>query len=385
MDKRGTILYIGGFELPDKNAAAHRVLSIGKILREIGYKVVFISVDKEIDQEDHILKTKKIVMGFDTYALPHPSSDMLRHLTSIEGYRHVLSLYPDTFAVICYNYPAVAFERIRHDCKHRNIFVLADCTEWYGSKGRNILFRIVKQMDSFLRMRVIQHRIDALFVISSYLSGIYRNKRNVILPPLVDLDEDKWKAIEMIEEKSIRLVYAGESGPEKEELRMCIQILHKLTDIDFTFHVVGETLAHYRKRFPADNDKIEALGDKIVFLGRLSHQDTLDHIKQAHYIVFFREENRVSKAGFPTKFVESISCGTPVITNRSGDLQSYLIEGKNGYFVDLYQADTQIRAILARKDTENSMMKEYCRASKRFDFHDYIMPVKHLMEKLVEE
>ena len=30
--EKGTILYIGGFELPDKNAAAHRVLSNGKIL-----------------------------------------------------------------------------------------------------------------------------------------------------------------------------------------------------------------------------------------------------------------------------------------------------------------------------------------------------------------
>ena len=29
--KKRTILYVGGFELPDKNAAAQRVLSVAKI------------------------------------------------------------------------------------------------------------------------------------------------------------------------------------------------------------------------------------------------------------------------------------------------------------------------------------------------------------------
>lgn len=35
------VLYIGGFELPDKNAAAQRVLSIGKAYRLLGYDVLF--------------------------------------------------------------------------------------------------------------------------------------------------------------------------------------------------------------------------------------------------------------------------------------------------------------------------------------------------------
>ena len=41
------ILYIGNFELPDKNAAAHRVLGIAKALRECGNNVSFVGVNKE--------------------------------------------------------------------------------------------------------------------------------------------------------------------------------------------------------------------------------------------------------------------------------------------------------------------------------------------------
>ena len=38
--KKETVLYIGGFQLPEKNAAALRVVANAKILRELGYRVV---------------------------------------------------------------------------------------------------------------------------------------------------------------------------------------------------------------------------------------------------------------------------------------------------------------------------------------------------------
>ena len=43
MKTNNSVLYIGGFDLPDKNAAAHRVLNNGKVLRELGYEVVFVT------------------------------------------------------------------------------------------------------------------------------------------------------------------------------------------------------------------------------------------------------------------------------------------------------------------------------------------------------
>ena len=43
MGDKKTVLYIGGFELPDKNAAAHRVVGIAKGLKTLGYNVVFLN------------------------------------------------------------------------------------------------------------------------------------------------------------------------------------------------------------------------------------------------------------------------------------------------------------------------------------------------------
>lgn len=50
-EKKGTILYFGGFELPEKNVVTHRVLNNAKLFREFGFKTVFLGVEKSITEE----------------------------------------------------------------------------------------------------------------------------------------------------------------------------------------------------------------------------------------------------------------------------------------------------------------------------------------------
>ena len=47
-----------------------------------------------------------------------------------------------------------------------------------------------------------------------------------------------------------------------------------------------------------------------------------------------RPQNRVSMAGFSTKFVEAISCGTSVITTDTGDLKSIIKSTGAGIIVN---------------------------------------------------
>ena len=46
-----TVLYIGGFELPDRNAAAQRVFGIANALRKLGYNVVFLNALKSCENK----------------------------------------------------------------------------------------------------------------------------------------------------------------------------------------------------------------------------------------------------------------------------------------------------------------------------------------------
>lgn len=56
------ILYVGGFQLPDKNAAAQRVVNIAKALRDLGHEVIFLHNVKDVKKA-----VWKIYYGFRCY------------------------------------------------------------------------------------------------------------------------------------------------------------------------------------------------------------------------------------------------------------------------------------------------------------------------------
>ncbi|TXC77014.1 glycosyltransferase family 4 protein [Metabacillus litoralis] len=335
---KGTIIYIGGFSLPDKNAAAHRVLSNAKILKEIGHKVVFIDIDNQLRYDEKSKITCKKIQDFDCWSIPYPKSNKqwIHYLISIDFFLGVLNHYSDVKAVICYNYQSVAFIKIKNYCIKNNIKIFADCTEWYSTAGNNLIFKIIKGFDSYLRMRIIQKKLDGIIVISRYLENFYKNCKNVVrIPPLVDLSEEKWNHLtsKSILDK-VLIVYAGNPGKDKDKLNLVIEGINKLDKMyNFEFYVIGITKKQYLKDYENHKEIIGKLDDKVKFLGRLPHQESLNMVKKANYSMFIRENNRMTKAGFPTKFVESISCGTPVITSKNSDLEEYVTEGENGHFV----------------------------------------------------
>ncbi len=347
MNNIGTIIYVGGFELPDKNAAAHRVLNNGKIFRDLGYNVVFIGIDKSLKKSSNILETFKKVQGFDTWAIPYPSSmlDWSKYLIHTKNIEKIIEKY-DTSMVIAYNYQALALNRLRRYCIKHNLKIISDCTEWYSTKGTGLLFKIIKGTDSFLRMRIVQKKLDGVIVISNYLKSYYEKYiPTIILPPLVDLHEEKWKMLSFknnINDK-IRIVYSGTPGREKDKVNYLIDILYGLNNRNnIIMDIVGISQEEFLKVYPRYESEIISLSDNLVFHGRVSHTKSLNILKNADVCMFIREDNVTTKAGFPTKFVESLSAGTPVITTKSSDLIDYLDVGNDGYFIgDINDSDTQ--------------------------------------------
>ena len=94
-------------------------------------------------------------------------------------------------------------------------------------------------------------------------------------------------------------------------------------------------------------------------------------LKCADFAMFLRDDNRVSRAGFPTKFVESISAGVPVITNKTSNIEDYLIPGKNGFFVDIDHASKEIKDILSRDLQELKAIKANV-DDNLFDYNNFV-------------
>lgn len=374
-----TVLYVGGFELPDKNAAAHRVLANAKILRELGYRVCLIGIDKTLPKKTDPEPTEKQVEGFSYYRIGYPKSlaDWLSYLTSISNIRRLKKIRPSY--IIAYNYPAVALYRLLKYGRANGIKIISDCTEWYQPVG-NPVFRSLKRWDTELRMKKIHPRLDGMIVISKFLYEYYAGKQKPVLylPPLVDKMQEKWKREN--EEKpgeEIVLTYAGSPGSgKKDRLDRIIRVLYRIrttSGLPVFLNMIGMTREQYMRVF--DGEAGDTIDSFVRFHGRLSHAETLAYIKNSDYEIFVRENSLVNTAGFPTKFVESISCGTPVLTNLSSNLGDYLKNGENGYILDIGNEDTltdTLHTALSQPREKIEAMKRNCRADDRFDYRYYL-------------
>lgn len=332
------ILYIGTFELPDKNAAALRVLGNAKAFKESGNEVIFAGVSKE-GNEDNIIKTQQEVQGFQTYYRKRPDTlgEWSFFIGDIRQYIQLFEYIKDIDIVIFYDFFSVAILKIKRYCKKRGILCAADITEWYSVKNRKFPVSVIKGIDNEIRMKIIQKHMDGLIVISKYLYKYYKNCNNVIqIPPLVDIDDEKWSISEREIGKKLLLAYVG--IPAKKDkfdilIGALIQVKRKVR-----LDVVGITYEEFICMYP-QYQNINLKEHQIFFHGKLPHRQALEFVKKANYNVFFREVNRVSMAGFPTKFVESISSGTPVITNKTSNLEDY-IDHENGILIEEMTKET---------------------------------------------
>ncbi len=371
-EKKETYLYIGGFELPDKNAAAHRVIGIAKIFRELGKAVVFVGIRKDGEKNLPILSTKTEVYGFQAYSQAYPQNYRmwLQYITGIKNYLEVIGASGGVSGIICYNFPAVALEKIRRYCKRNGIHSYADVTEWYSVSGRPPVERLVKGVDTFYAMRIVHKKMDGLIVISKYLERYYRHHKKIAcIPPLVDVSEEKWRSTSEKSLDLLKLVYAGSPG-KKDRIDILVTALQEVTR-EYRLDVAGITEEEYLALYPEQAEWIRT-NEKIIFHGRLSHRETLELIKAANYSCFFRDVSRLTSAGFPTKLVEALSCGTPVLTNRTSDIGEYLTGGKNGILIKETSTEEISKAL-------NHAAYKMDIEPERFSYLNYIPAIKTLI------
>ena len=367
MNRAQTILYVGGFVLPDGNAAAQRVVANAKLFSNIGYNVVFINYPEEISAPR---KTEHF--GFECYEFPKSEWDVASRIDT-NRIKEILEARCDIRLVVAYNYPALSLSRLIKVCRQRKVLCVGDVTEWY--RARDVAFpkSLLKYIDTTIRMRFLQPRMDGLIVISDYLKRYYCSRiPTVLLPPLVDISDDKWASLPTSFHDGFRLVYAGKPSKTKERLDLIVNAVINLPDtMIIRLDIVGVTADEFARiyGYAIDDSRVE-------FHGRVAHEKALDYVKQADYSVIIRDDNRVTRAGFPTKFVESISCGTPVICNDNSDLKLWVEEDECGFVIAERSLTKGI--LLAISEEPPRFMRDV------FDFHRFIPQARSFLEQVGE-
>ena len=397
---KNKILYIGNFAFPDGNASGARVLGNGYLLKKLGLEVSFIGLENKLSHNSNLEKTEKKFDSFLHYSLPYP--------VGIKGWLaykkrfnevSVLIKKQNVKAIILYGSPTISlFGRlIRKWCNKNNVILIVDVVDWLSAGSGSPFYRAVKYIDTTYQKRILNASADGLITVSTYLSNYYNRKgcKTVIIPPLVSPLKYK-NLVKTYEQHNVKkLIYVGQPFPTdgrivkkasfKDRLDKVISILYELKEEMFIFNIFGLTKEQYLKVIYWHKEMLEILKEKVIFHGYIKNSDAIIRISEADFTVLFRDNNRMTKAGFPTKFVESISCGTPIITTKTSDLADYLENGKNGFFVNINNVNKltiRMKEIL-QLDKENLVdMKKHCIENPKFSYSNFEDEMRTFLEEL---
>ena len=345
--------------MPDKNAAAQRVLANAMTLQEMGFDVVFIGPTKDRRSTIHDFN------GFrcDYIDYPRGLKQWVNYIIQFVAIEKVLEYNPEY--VILYNFPAIASLKILKGCHKRGIKVFHDLTEWEVSAGWSPR-EIIRKIDINLRMHYCIKRMDAVITISRYLYNYYsRYTKTIMVPPTVDLSDPKFdRERQLSANNPVQLVYAGSIGAgNKERLDYIVDSVSQIDSLKLT--IVGITANQYQQVY----GNLPEGCNNITFKGRVPHQEAVRIVCNSDFQILIRENTLKNKAGFPTKFVESLSCCTPLIATVSSNICDYLVDGKNGFIVyDKNNLQTVLEKVSQLSKEDIIYMKEQSRNFTGFDY-----------------
>lgn len=389
-EKQKCIIYIGDFDLRNGNVQAHLVKNNAKILNRLGFKVVFIGVNRECTlseiealpnlnslEEGNLYLELENTLSFS--GLLKYAQTQKRIMSFIEGVSKKLKVA----FVISYQSPTFAhiLKRVAKWCKRNGAKYIVNCADITIFNSQPLLRRIVMRQNWNYLYHVNKAYADGLVAVSSYIEHFYHKDGmpSVIIPPLFDNYVDD---VFQLADK-ITFVYAGmpfvlkkkvNTGGMKDRLDKIIDLCLELSasGVEYRMLVIGITLEIYTACIPRHKEVLEKNSD-IVFLGKKSHKETLDIVKNADYMLNFRDNNIMNQAGLSTKVVESVSLGTPVVMNSIGDTFRYLREGMTG--VKLTGEKTKdvavLKALCAKTHEERMEIKSHCAGDRTFSLERY--------------
>ena len=73
------------------------------------------------------------------------------------------------------------------------------------------------------------------------------------------------------------------------------------------------------------------LKDRVVFTGRIPHNEVPNYLFNAKLVALARPDNRQAEGGFPSKLAEYLSTGVPTLVTKVGEIPLYVKHNKIGF------------------------------------------------------
>lgn len=324
------ILFISEIDFEHNNASTLRVKNLAHVINDTGFHDILIigygNKDSIISKRINILQVKR-----GTSLL---SKIYHFYIRGIEVIRKIddSGFNPD---IIIYNgcYTRFLFPLIKYSRK-RKIKLVVDIVEWYDYWHLlRYYFNPFLVLDVHVGITKLIKKCDGVIAISSFLEIYFseRSKKTIRIPVILNALKERTtqSTIPSFDKNKLNLIYAGVPG-KKDLLNLIIRVVEKLSVINdqVCLHVLGLNNEGMRNYYGRDFSK------NIICYGNIEQSLVPEYLYNADFSVLLRPPKRYAQAGFPTKFVESLNSGLPVIANCTSDICLYLKDGENGFIIN---------------------------------------------------
>ena len=324
------ILYVAQCGLPN-TAPGIRISEVGKILNSLGHRVTFLCRETNSKKELEYNGCKYL---FDDKRFSNPIQNRIYHgwdslFATSTLHRIHNELSKEKYdAVIIYNDSSGLTKKLlplKDDYK-----LLADVTEWYSVGLFNSLYDNIYALNNNYRIKHVDKKLAGVMVISPYLKQFYvkLGVKVVEIPPIFSTISQY--SISTRNDDTVRLIYCGSPATKdilKETIISVSQLRRQGKKIELILIGLSKDDCKRITKIPLDG---------IIAVGRVPHSQVAEVYSRADISILFRKNKRYSKAGYSTKFAESLSLGVPVLRNSVGGADREIVDYYNGFVLKCY-------------------------------------------------
>lgn len=266
-------------------------------------------------------------------------------------------------------------------------YILEQC-EWFDpSSFKGGIFNPYYRKSEH-QIKVTYFKIaDGIVAISRLFEKHYSRLPVIRIPTILDISQISY-SLEIKDEKVSHLILSGNIVGKKELLTPIFEAIARIPSCKEVLHldVYGPNEKQVFENISNNIDLWNKVSDSVTIHGRIPQQKVEEKLREADYSIFIRPKRLSSDAGFPTKLAESMSVGTPVITNDTGDVSLYVNES-TGYLLSDNTSESLIKvfeSLIQKSKEETRQMRMLARkkAEESFDFRCYVELFKKFVESI---
>lgn len=383
------ILYIGDVGKANTALSIH-AQNIAKLFKKIGYNTVFIcdySNDAyKINNNFEYIYTNRIIsipkITFFEWFFDELTGWKYRKIIR----KKVRNNTPKF--IIMYGYAGEKW--LIKFCKKNNIPLIVERVDWFEKSDRSrFVEREILQKAVDKTILDLDKNVNGVISISRFFEDYYNsiNVPTIFIPPIFEFN--KIEEISRFKSDSkIRLVYAGSVGGTKD---LIAPILHAIRNINensvvVSIDLVGPTIDQIENT--TNKKGWERFGVKAY--GKMNNDDAKNVIKKADFSILLRQNKRYAKAGFSTKFAESMCLGVPVICTKVGGADAFVNNMVDGVLLKdntSEEIETTLNTLINKNEDDIYTMKRnaYAKAMSLFNIDSYTDQLKKFLDELEAE